>query len=157
MGRAAGFAGHVPEHYSTWQGDDSDMARVTVEDCIEKVPNRFELVLLAAYRARQISQGAPLTVDRDNDKNSVVALREIAESTVNPDDLEEQLIHSMQKHVEVDEPEVTEAPLLASPAPEAAPSEDGEVEGERMTEEELLRGLEGLPPAESPGSQRSGF
>jgi len=149
MGRGAGFARHVPEHHSTWQGDDSDMARVTVEDCIEKVPNRFELVLLAAYRARQISQGAPLTVDRDNDKNSVVALREIAESTVNPDDLEEQLIHSMQK--------LTEAPLLASPAPEAAPSEDGEVEGERMTEEELLRGLEGLPPAESPGSQRSGF
>ncbi len=132
------------------------MARVTVEDCIEKVPNRFELVLLAAFRARQIAQGAPLTVERDNDKNSVVALREIADSTISTDDLEEQLIHSMQKHVEVDEPEVTEAPLLSPPAPEetaAAPEE----EGERMTEEELLRGLEGLPPAESPGSQRSGF
>jgi DNA-directed RNA polymerase subunit omega len=130
------------------------MARVTVEDCIEKVPNRFELVLLAAYRARLIAQGAQLTVERDNDKNSVVALREIAEGTVNPEDLEEQLIHSMQKHVEVDEPEVSEAPLLTSPA--AAESVD-EPEPERMSEEELLRGLEGLPPAESPGSQRSGY
>ncbi len=130
------------------------MARVTVEDCIEKVPNRFELVLLAAYRARLISQGAPLTVERDNDKNSVVALREIADGTVNPEDLEEQLIHSMQKHVEVDEPEPSEAPLLSAPG--AAEAADEPVP-ERISEEELLRGLEGLPPAESPGSQRSGF
>ncbi|WP_038034658.1 DNA-directed RNA polymerase subunit omega [Thermopetrobacter sp. TC1] len=130
------------------------MARVTVEDCIEKVPNRFELVLLASYRARLIAQGAPLTVDRDNDKNSVVALREIAEGTVSPEDLEEQLIHSMQKHVEVDEPEESEAPLLAGPGMGETPDEP---EMERMSEEELLRGLEGLPPAESPGSQRSGF
>ncbi len=134
------------------------MARVTVEDCIEKVTNRFELVLLASYRARQIAQGAPLTVDRDNDKNSVVALREIAESTISAEDLEEQLIHSIQKHVEVDEPEATEAPLLAASTPaEAAPQADEPDEGDRMSEEELLRGLEGLPPAESPGSQRSGF
>ncbi len=134
------------------------MARVTVEDCIEKVPNRFELVLLAAYRARQISQGSPLTVERDNDKNSVVALREIADGTISTEDLEEQLIHSMQKHVEVDEPEVTEAPLLTTARQEeAAAGADVAEEGERMTEEELLRGLEGLPPAESPGSQRSGF
>lgn len=132
------------------------MARVTVEDCIEKVPNRFELVLLSAYRARLIAQGAPLTVERDNDKNSVVALREIADGTVNPDDLEEQLIHSMQKHVEVDEPEESEAPLLSAPAPTDAAKPE-EQEQERMSEEELLRGLEGLPPAESPGSQRSGF
>jgi len=134
------------------------MARVTVEDCIEKVPNRFELVLEASYRARLIAQGSPLTVDRDNDKNSVVALREIAEGTVSAADLEEQLIHSMQKHVEVDEPEMTEAPLLAASQPqEAAPEASMEDDGERMSEEELLRGLEGLPPAESPGSQRSGF
>ncbi len=135
------------------------MARVTVEDCIEKVPNRFELVLEAAFRARMIAQGAPLTVERDNDKNSVVALREIADGTISAADLEEQLIHSMQKHVEVDEPEVTEAPLLAAAQPEeAAPQEAAMDEEEgRMTEEELLRGLEGLPPAESPGSQRSGF
>ncbi len=81
------------------------MARVTVEDCIDKVDNRFELVLLASHRARQISQGAQITVDRDNDKNPVVALREIADETLSPDDLKEDLIHSLQKHVEVDEPE----------------------------------------------------
>ncbi len=134
------------------------MARVTVEDCIEKVPNRFELVLQASYRARLIAQGSPLTVERDNDKNSVVALREIAEGTINTDDLEEQLIHSMQKHVEVDEPEATEAPLLASgAAEEMAPAAEEEPAGGRISEEELLRALEGMPPAESPGSQRSGF
>ncbi|NBQ40140.1 MAG: DNA-directed RNA polymerase subunit omega, partial [Alphaproteobacteria bacterium] len=81
------------------------MARVTVEDCIEKVDNRFELVLLASHRARMISAGSPLTVDRDRDKNPVVALREIADSTVSPEDLKEDLIHSLQKHVDVDEPE----------------------------------------------------
>jgi DNA-directed RNA polymerase omega subunit len=72
------------------------MARVTVEDCIDKVPNRFELVLLAAHRGRMISQGAPLTVDRDNDKNPVVALREVAEATVRADDLREDYVHSLQ-------------------------------------------------------------
>jgi len=77
------------------------MARVTVEDCIEKMPNRFELVLMASHRARMISQGAPLTVDRDNDKNPVVALREIAEETINKDDLVEDFVHALQKHVEV--------------------------------------------------------
>lgn len=81
------------------------MARVTVEDCIDKVENRFELVLLAAHRARMISSGSPLTIDRDNDKNPVVALREIAEQTVSPEDMKEDLIHSLQKYVEVDEPE----------------------------------------------------
>src|SRR5690606_32507695 len=81
------------------------MARVTVEDCIDKVDNRFELVLLAGHRARLISQGAPITIDRDNDKNPVVALREIADETLSPGDLREDLIHSLQKHVEVDEPE----------------------------------------------------
>src|SRR5918911_5644259 len=86
------------------------MARVTVEDCIDKVENRFELVLLAAHRARMISQGAPLTVDRDRDKNPVVALREIADETISPDDLREQLIHSLQKYVEVDEPEAETVP-----------------------------------------------
>ncbi|MEM8541887.1 MAG: DNA-directed RNA polymerase subunit omega, partial [Pseudomonadota bacterium] len=81
------------------------MARVTVEDCVDKVNNRFDLVLLAAHRARQVSQGAAITIDRDNDKNPVVALREIADETLAPGDLEEDLIHSLQKHVEVDEPE----------------------------------------------------
>jgi DNA-directed RNA polymerase subunit omega len=81
------------------------MARVTVEDCIDKVENRFELVLLASHRARQISQGGQITIARDNDKNPVVALREIADETLSPGDLKEDLIHSLQKHVEVDEPE----------------------------------------------------
>ncbi|MEE9210112.1 MAG: DNA-directed RNA polymerase subunit omega [Kiloniellales bacterium] len=81
------------------------MARVTVEDCVLKVPNRFDLVMVAAQRSRDISAGAPLTVERDNDKNPVVALREIAEETVNIEDLGEALIQGMQKHVEIDEPE----------------------------------------------------
>ena len=137
------------------------MARVTVEDCIDKVPNRFELVLLASHRARTISQGAPLTVERDNDKNPVVALREIADTTIDKDDLHEDLVHSMQKHVEVDEPEPESAPLITSPP--AAPDQfepalpDEEVPLDRMTEEDLLRGLESLPPAERPGSTRSGL
>lgn len=136
------------------------MARVTVEDCIDKVSNRFELVLLAAHRGRMISQGAPLTVDRDNDKNPVVALREVAEETVRADDLREDYVHSLQKHVEVDEPEESETPLLAQgegqgEAQQSAQEPDEQYE--RMSEEDLLRGLDGLPPAESPGSQRSGY
>jgi DNA-directed RNA polymerase subunit omega len=81
------------------------MARVTVEDCIEKIPNRFELVMKAAQRARSISSGAPLTVDRDNDKNPVVALREIADETVDLEALEQALIQGLQKHIEYDVPE----------------------------------------------------
>ena len=83
------------------------MARVTVEDCVVRVPNRFELVLLAAQRAREVSSGAQLTVDRDDDKNPVVALREIAEETVALDHLQDSLVRGMQKHVEMDEPEET--------------------------------------------------
>ena len=81
------------------------MARVTVEDCVLKVPNRFDLVMVAAQRSRDISAGSPLTVERDNDKNPVVALREIADETVNIEDLGDALIQGMQKHVEIDEPE----------------------------------------------------
>ena len=80
------------------------MARVTVEDCIDKVENRFDLVLLASHRARMISSGGQITVERDNDKNPVVALREIADKAVSPEDLKEELVHSLQKYVEVDEP-----------------------------------------------------
>jgi DNA-directed RNA polymerase subunit omega len=83
------------------------MARVTVEDCVDKVPNRFDLVLLAAQRARQISGGADLTIDRDRDKNPVVALREIAETTVKPRDLEEALVSNLQR-VQVDEDDVAD-------------------------------------------------
>src|SRR2546430_10654007 len=90
------------------------MARVTVEDCIDKVDNRFDLVLLAAHRARMISSGSQLTVDRDNDKNPVVSLREIADSSISPEDLREELVHSLQKFVEVDEPEPDTVPLIGS-------------------------------------------
>ncbi|MEQ9226856.1 MAG: DNA-directed RNA polymerase subunit omega [Parvibaculum sp.] len=121
------------------------MARVTVEDCVDKVPNRFELVLLAGHRARAMSAGAELTVERDNDKNPVVALREIAEKTIMPEDLREDLIGSMQSRVETEEPEVENMQLLM--AGEAA----GEVKdtfgaaeggGERMSEEDLLRAIQ---------------
>jgi DNA-directed RNA polymerase subunit omega len=126
------------------------MARVTVEDCVEKVPNRFELVLLAAQRARNLSRGEEMTVDRDNDKNPVVALREIAETTISPDDLKEELVHSLQKYVEVDEPEPATVPLIGAEGG-TVDADDTEVTTERMTEEELLKGLEGLaPPEEQP-------
>jgi len=121
------------------------MARVTVEDCIDKVENRFDLVLLASHRARMISSGSQITIERDNDKNPVVALREIADTTVSPGDLKEDLIHSLQKYVEVDEPE-PEVPLIG--AGSGADSDDKEVTADRMTEEELLKGLEGLAPPE---------
>jgi DNA-directed RNA polymerase subunit omega len=84
------------------------MARVTVEDCVEKVPNRFELVMLAAQRSRDISAGAEITVERDNDKNPVVALREIADETVDHEKLTDALIRSLQKVAEIDEPEEEE-------------------------------------------------
>ena len=126
------------------------MARVTVEDCIDKVENRFDLVLLASHRARLISSGAPMTVERDNDKNPVVALREIAEKTISPDDLKEELVHSLQKYVEVDEPEPEVAPVITA-AGGSVDADDTEVTSDRMTEEELLKGLEGLtPPEEQP-------
>jgi DNA-directed RNA polymerase subunit omega len=81
------------------------MARVTVEDCILKVPNRFELVVLAAQRSRGISAGSPISVERDNDKNPVIALREIADESIGIDELKNTVIRGMQKHVEIDEPE----------------------------------------------------
>ncbi len=89
------------------------MARVTVEDCVIKIPNRFRLVMLAAQRARDLSVGSPLTVDRDNDKNPVVALREIAENMIAPEDLESALIRSLQQHPETDETEEETTGLLA--------------------------------------------
>lgn len=108
------------------------MARVTVEDCVDKIPNRFELVLAAGFRARQLSGGAEPLVDRDRDKNPVVALREIAAKKLLPEDLKEDNIKSMQKHAEVDEPEDTRSD-----------SEDVREESQyrQVTEEELLRAL----------------
>ena len=127
------------------------MARVTVEDCIDKVDNRFELVLLASHRARLISQGAPITIDRDNDKNPVVALREIADEMLSPGDLKEDLIHSLQKHVEIDEPEPDASTLIAGENQADASDEDDQPETvnfDQMSEEELLAGIEGLVPPE---------
>jgi DNA-directed RNA polymerase subunit omega len=126
------------------------MARVTVEDCIDKVENRFDLVLLASHRARAVSSGAQIHVARDNDKNPVVALREIADSKLSPDDLKEDLIHALQKHVEVDEPEAEAAPpMIHTPTPTEADA-GGEAQFDRMTEEDLLRGLEGMAPPPEP-------
>ena len=108
------------------------MARVTVEDCVEKVPNRFSLVLLAAHRARAISTGSPLTIDRDNDKNPVVALREIAEEAVDAEPLRESLIVSLQRvdeRTEAEEEAETLA-LLADP------------QHMHMSEQELVRALQ---------------
>ena len=127
------------------------MARVPVEDCIDKLPNRFELVLLSAHRARMISQGASLTIERDNDKNPVVALREIADETIRPDDLREDYVHAMQKHVEVDEPEADTPELVdagAGVGMAEAEGEDYTVSFDRMSEEDLLAGIEGLVPPE---------
>jgi DNA-directed RNA polymerase subunit omega len=110
------------------------MARVTVEDCVDKVSNRFELVMLAAHRAREISAGSPLTVDRDNDKNPVVSLREIAEETQTVVELRERLIESNQTQIEVDEPEDDSMALLMS-------GEADKPEEDDMSEEKLLRAL----------------
>jgi DNA-directed RNA polymerase subunit omega len=127
------------------------MARVTVEDCIDKITNRFELVLIAANRARELRGGSAITIERENDKDPVVALREIAEETISPDDMRERLIHSIQKHVEVDEPEAAAAPALP---PELRPTlgrddQATDVVVDTMTEEALLRGLERLTPGEA--------
>jgi DNA-directed RNA polymerase subunit omega len=105
------------------------MARVTVEDCVQIVPNRFELVLLAGQRARMISAGAPLTLDRDRDKNPVVALREVAAQKVTPEDLREELVRAQQKFLETEEAE------------EKLEIEAAEEAGDSLTEEELLKAL----------------
>jgi len=110
------------------------MARVTVEDCVDKVPNRFELVMLAAHRAREISAGAPITVERDNDKNPVVSLREIADETQAADSLRERLIESNQTQIEVDEPEEDSMALLMGGEADKPADDD-------MSEEKLLRAL----------------
>lgn len=110
------------------------MARVTVEDCVDKVPNRFELVMLAAHRAREIAAGSPLTIDRDEDKNSVVALREIADETQLADDLRDRMISSHQVEIEVDEPEEDQMALLMGAESDRPAADD-------MSEERMLRML----------------
>lgn len=109
------------------------MARVTVEDCVDKVPNRFDLVMLAAHRARELATGAPLTVERDNDKDPVIALREIADETLTVDQLTEATIEAQQTQIEVDEPEDDRMPALMGESPDA-PEDD-------MSEEALLKAL----------------
>ena len=109
------------------------MARVTVEDCVDKVPNRFELVMLASHRSRELSSGSEITVERDNDKNPVVSLREIAEETQSADELRERAIESNQTQIEVDEPEEDAMALLMG-VEQDNPSDD-------MSEENLLRAL----------------
>ena len=127
------------------------MARVTVEDCIDKVENRFDLVLLASHRARSVSSGAPITIDRDNDKNPVVALREIGDEKIACDDLREDFIHSMQKYVEVDEPEAEAVPMLSADTRMPILGQDDQSSDnaiDKMTEEELLRRMATQAPSD---------
>ncbi len=134
------------------------MARVTVEDCVDKIPNRFELVLMAAHRARNIAGGSAITVEAENDKNPVIALREIADRSVPAEDIRESLIHSIQKNVEVDEPEAGAAPVLATERRSPVLGRDdqsSDTQVDVLTEEQLLRGLESMTPSE-PSSNGSG-
>jgi DNA-directed RNA polymerase subunit omega len=135
------------------------MARVTVEDCVLKVPNRFELVLLAAQRAREITSGAPLSVDRDDDKNPVVALREIADETVGLDPLKDSLVRGMQKHVEMDEPEETPDleqtlfGMIEETGPVIGEDEIDEEAVEEELEEDLLAVEDESELTEEPGAE----
>jgi DNA-directed RNA polymerase subunit omega len=135
------------------------MARVTVEDCVDNVPNRFELVLLSAHRARALTSGSQITIDAENDKNAVIALREIAEKTVAPNDVREGLLHSMQHNVEVDEPEPTAVPTRPDVRHPALLRDDQTTETvvDILSEEDLLRNLEKLTPMDqSNGSGEQG-
>jgi DNA-directed RNA polymerase subunit omega len=124
------------------------MARVTVEDCVDKITSRFDLVLLAAHRSREMAEGAEILVDRDNDKNPIVALREIAEEKLVPKDLEEAKVFSLQTQVDVDEADEDYIPLVQdNTKPQANVSEEGtteevEVVEERMSEEDLLKAMQ---------------
>ncbi len=132
------------------------MARVTVEDCVDKIPNRFDLVLLASQRARAISAGAPVTIDRDNDKNPVVALREVADGTVLPADLLEAAIYNLRKNVEVDEPEEDDMSLLMAGQAQTAeePEPTGGSYAEAVSEFEVPAGVEPAAEAEpSPAAE----
>jgi DNA-directed RNA polymerase subunit omega len=142
------------------------MARVTVEDCILKIPNRFELVLLAAQRARDVASGAPITLERDNDKNPVVALREIADETIGLEQVKNSLIKGMQKHVEIDEPEEDkDLDVETQTWPVDQPPAEGEgeelaeeaAEDEELPEDELYVAEDGTTPAEDvPGEAVEG-
>jgi len=136
------------------------MARVTVEDCVLKIPNRFELVLIASQRARDVASGAPITLERDNDKNPVVALREIADETIVLEQVKNALIKGMQKHVEIDEPEEEKEleldtktwPVDVAPA-ESEVDEDIGDEDEEIDEDTLLVADDGVALPEEPGEE----
>jgi len=134
------------------------MARVTVGDCIDKVPNRFKLVLLAAHRARSLASGSHITVDPENDKNGIIALREIAAKVIAPNDVSEGLIHSMQHNAEVDEPESTAVPTLPREHSTVIVRDDRLTHTviDTITEDALLRGLQTLTPMESSTGSGSG-
>lgn len=123
------------------------MARVTVEDCVLKVPNRFDLVMVSAQRAREIAAGGTLTVERDNDKNPVVALREIAESSVDIDNLRQSLITGLQKHVETEEPEEDMMELIASDTNIAGVAYEASSEAEEEMQVESAEGAQEPGPA----------
>ena len=124
------------------------MARVTVEDCVDKITSRFDLVLLAAHRSREMAEGAEILVDRDNDKNPIVALREIAEEKLAPKDLEEAKVFSLQNQVDVDEADEDYIPLVqdhSKPQITTASEEsdqEAKVVEERMSEEDLLKAMQ---------------
>jgi DNA-directed RNA polymerase subunit omega len=124
------------------------MARVTVEDCVDKITSRFDLVLLAAHRSREMAEGAEILVDRDNDKNPIVALREIAEEKLAPKDLEEAKVFSLQNQVDVDEADEDYIPLVqdnSKPQITNAGEEsdqEAKVVEERMSEEDLLKAMQ---------------
>ena len=137
------------------------MARVTVEDCIDKMPNRFELVLVTANRARDLRSGSAITVERENDKDAVVALREIAEKTISANDMREMLIHSIQEQVEIDEPETVAAPMLPEGLRPILGRDDPTIDAgvDTLTEEQLLRAMQKLSPEDptKDGTDRSRF
>jgi DNA-directed RNA polymerase subunit omega len=137
------------------------MARVTVEDCIDKMPNRFELVLVTANRARDLRSGSAITVERENDKDAVVALREIAEKTISASDMREMLIHSIQEQVEIDEPETVAAPMLPEGLRPILGRDDPTIDAsvDTLTEEQLLRAMQKLSPEDptKDGTDRSRF
>ena len=123
------------------------MARVTVEDCVDKITSRFDLVLLAAHRSREMAEGSEILIDRDNDKNPIVALREIAEEKLVPEELEESKVFSLQTQVDVDEADEDYIPLVQDNSkPQISASddvaEDVEVVEERMSEEDLLKAMQ---------------
>src|SRR5687767_9118962 len=125
------------------------MARITVEDCTEVVPNRYELVLLAANRARMLGNGQPTRVATERDKNVVIALREIAEQAIPADDMREMLLLALQRTAEVDEPQPTAAPAVITPPSTASGDREEDMDAPTMSEDELLRAMQASVPRSS--------